>query len=374
MTEFAEDESISSWINRQAVYARQTTATTDWSLLLGFLREKELMGDIDFHYSKQDAEIVSRLVDVLPSNFLDQGMSAPLWLLSDHRSRVSFCSLCVERDLLVFRVPVWRRSWSAGWCVVCPEHKIPMTTLQGLYGVLRTEDRHKSVSRYFLESRDRRARSAENREILVKDLSCHSRQVQALVGMAWSLQRLFFSTTEVGDHNQQFFEIVLDMCSAMLRFYTPGTEGEPYVQWICRQVFGREPLAAFDIPAKIAHVDYEQFRMYLEQSAQTPSAHKRMIALALTACILEIDTAYQYWDDFVVASRQCGMLVADSPDWLYCAALGPVGSHARQWHLNRIREYPPLFRDHFLQLINSSMPSIKLKAASRDAVYYPSGE
>jgi len=48
MTDFAEDESISSWINRQAVYARQTTATTDWSLLLGFLREKELMGDIDF--------------------------------------------------------------------------------------------------------------------------------------------------------------------------------------------------------------------------------------------------------------------------------------------------------------------------------------
>ncbi|MFU5460622.1 TniQ family protein [Pseudomonas aeruginosa] len=365
---FAEDESISSWICRQVVYKRLEAANAKWLLLSDFIREKELHGDIDFNYSEQDAERVAELVGALPSNFLDQARPSPFWLLSDHRARASFCKLCMKRDFLTFRVPVWRREWSTGWYVVCPEHKVPMTTLKGPYGVLRTEDRNKSASRYLLESRDLQLAFAESRELSTEGVNYQCRQVQALVGMAWSLQRPILAAVEAGDINQQQHDVVLDLCSAMLRPYTPSVEGTPYVQWIAQRVFGRESPGPLDEPVKRTRVDYEQFQMSLEQSAQTPCAHRRMIALGLTACILGCDDVYPPWADFVDASRQRGLLVADSPDWLYCAVLGPVGSHARMWHLNRIRAYAPPLREYFLELINSPVPSSRLKNVSRNMI------
>lgn len=367
MMNFAEDESISSWIYRQVVYGCLGPGNPQRTLLLSFLRDKEQRGDIDFNYSQQDAEKIQRLVDALPANFLDQGNIVARWLLVDHRARVSFCTLCVERDLLTFRVPVWRRQWSAGWCVVCPEHKIPLTTLQGQYGVLRTEDRHKSASRYLLESRQ--TSSMRSREVSAEGVNYHGRQIQALVGMAWSLQGPIFSAMEGADIYPEQYDVVLDLCRAMLRPYIPNIEGVPYVQWMAQQVFGRESPGPLDESVRRVPVDFEQFQMSLKQSTQTPCAHKRMIALGLAACILGCNEVNQFWADFVDASRQRGLLVADSPDWLYCAALGPAGSQARMWHLGRIRNYSPSLRDYFLELINSPMSSSRLKSASRNMCF-----
>ncbi|WP_430458753.1 TniQ family protein [Pseudomonas panipatensis] len=353
------EESMSSWIFRQA-HAKEISAShSDGAELLRIVQEKEDLYDVDYGYAVSELERLTELTGGLHAMSLPDHSRHLVWGISDNGSRVSFCSICIEDDIRKHTFPVWRVQWSYCWYTVCHRHKCALTTLSGNYRPITLKNRGRCAFRFTVEKNhpSSKASAAPKRNELIPRISF----LLELIELAFKMQSHIDNLINLKHSDQAWREIsaIRDFCDAAI-FIERGRVC-PLAHDLTKYAFGR--LAReYQLGPQTRKYDLEG------TSCQERCARTRLSALAVAACVFGVEGALDGLQRLSSAGREIGVLVPVTIPWLYTASVGGVGSISRNWCLDRARGYPIEIRDKLLEI--SSAPITPKEMAPTKGIPY----
>jgi len=338
MNEFYEDESISSWLERQIFYQKyEGTKRVSPSLseyLLG-----RMTTDIDY-YSKNDlAELTSYLSAVPVDIFVHSSPVSTHYLLpSMHRT--NFCRACVVEDLGTARTAVWRQSWSYGWYVVCDKHICEMTSPRRYYPIRYVGLRSEIACRVSLEAPidtlniarfidndlaiDCDQRRFDRIKILITEIAINAQN---------NIRHLILLRTEAASAE---LKVIQDLTSIILRRHRRGIESEPYCFQLAKKLTGQSH--ALGSSSRILN------KQALTGQYEVSDNFTRMLALAIVAVLMRYPEANRNWTKAATLFGESGFLAPQNRSKLYDASVGEPPSYTRQWFKRRLNAYPVEFR------------------------------
>ena len=335
MNEMLGDETISSWVERHLFYASLGGENQIFRGMREYL-DSRTNSDADY-YTDQD---FGRLVSTLPCIPRDLSLHrTPMtsFMLIPSLERINFCPACVKDDVKTKKTTIWREQWAFGWYVICVKHQCALCSLGTEYRCGSTKYRAENACRFLIENRYISSEShLENECHFSSELSSY-RPAGALVneinGLAFIMQaRIQLLITYKPSIANAELTLIYDLMKVMLRSHVRRIEAPPFCYQLVKKITGRN----FSIPRQFSG----DASVALLGVAQVIEPYPRLLAMALSAFLLELPGSQARWLRASKLFAEMGMLVPGEKKLLYTALAGPSEFGIKSWFSKRTLVYP----------------------------------
>ncbi|PTQ66760.1 hypothetical protein [Pseudomonas sp. GV071] len=334
MTEFEVGETISSWLERQIVYASQDGANVNIKGVRRLLESPEV-SDIDYYSDSEISELIA-LLPFAPPDIFFRSKSKTGFMLAPPLRRVNFCSDCVKGDMKAVKTAVWREAWSYGWYVICEIHGTKMCSL-GFNLSRSTEHRATEACRIVIDQEYQHEVTSSvwpiHAKSSVNGAALLSRLDHEVVNLALLLQqRIMLLVAWEESIAGPELAVVYDLFSLILRGHTHYVEPRPFCFQVAKKITGRN----FSVERTVFRHEDDRFSAHLEIKEPYP----RLLALAIISFLLGLPGAAKRWDRVRILLGYKGMMIPKNKALLYLLVSGNPEVGGRRWFESRIQMYP----------------------------------
>lgn len=313
---YIDGESLSSFILRNTDAFQSGIGEQERLKMQEIIEGAISNGDIDFGYTSDRLESITAALGI-ERPLLARISDLPSWgLLLDSDERVQFCPSCVQGDLKVIRFPVWRLAWGYSHYTVCEIHSRPLQVLRGEYRCNNPLYRINSTARYMVDFECGKVEKGYSSELdlLLDMLVAEAKEIQGFLEM-WRVN-------SDSDKLVLFFKLY----SVFLRAYIKPAEPPPYCYQLAKSLRQENgaPVAPYGTPLEAL--------LYGHQRSTSVTA--RIIALVVVAVILDVGASRYSWGRIVSLFAKIGVLVPNSPAWLFTSCTGSADQGVRDWVLD----------------------------------------
>lgn len=338
MTEFEVGETISSWLERQMLYASVDGININFKGVRSLL-DSQARTDVDYYSNTELSELISAL-PYAPLDISSRARPKAEFMLAPSLGRVNFCPTCVKSDMKTVKTAVWREAWSFGWYVICETHKAKICSL-GLSLIRSTEHRATQACRIVVDQEYQQAIAASvslNRsKSEVASAALLSRLDSEIVNLALLLQRRIIVLVACEERIAgPELAVIHDLFSLALRSHVHYVEPRPFCFQIAKKITGRD----FSIERKEFKDAGNIFSAHIEIKEPYP----RLLALAIISFLLGLPGAKRRWARVSILLGYMGMLIPKDRRVLYLLVAGTPEIGGRRWFESRIQNYPAELR------------------------------
>lgn len=335
MNEMLGDETISSWLERRLFYA-SLGGESQFSCGIREYLDARANSDADY-YSDQDFGCLVSMLPYIPPDLSLHKMPATSFMLIPSLERINFCPACVKDDLRTKKTAVWREQWSLGWYVICVKHRCTLCSLGTEHRVDSTKYRAEKACKFLIENAYLNPHSRQSNEYPLSSVLPIDRTVKVLAneidGLAFIMQlRIQQLTMYKPSIASAELALIYDLMSVMLRSHVRRIEAAPFCYQLVKKIKGRN----FSIPRQLSG----DASVALSGIAQVVEPYPRLLAMALSAFLLELPGSQARWLRASQLFAEMGMLVPGDKGLLYAALAGVPELGIKSWFFKRISRYP----------------------------------
>ncbi|MGF0238156.1 TniQ family protein [Rhodococcus sp. IEGM1300] len=335
MNETLGDETISSWLERQLFYASLGGEGQFFCGMRGYL-DARADSDADY-YSDQDFSGLVSMLPYIPPDLSLHKKPATFFMLIPSSERINFCPACVKDDLKTKKTAVWREQWSLGWYVICVKHRCILCSLGTEHRVGSTKYRAEKACKFLIEHGYLSPQSHQSNEHPLSSKLPIGRPIRELAkeidGLAFimqlRIQQLIMYKPSISSGE---LALIYDLMSVMLRSHVRRTEATPFCYQLVKKITGRN----FSIPRQLSG----DASVALSGIAQVVEPYPRLLAMALSAFLLELPGSQARWLRASQLFAEMGMLVPGDKGLLYAALAGVPELGIKSWFFKQMSKYP----------------------------------
>lgn len=335
MGEMFDDETISSWIERRLFYESLDGESQLFRGMRGYL-DARANSDADY-YTDQDFDGLVSALPYIPSCLSLHRVPATFFMLIPSSERINFCPVCVKEDLKTNKTAVWREQWSFGWYVVCVKHQCELCSLGAGYRIGSTKHRGEQACKFLIENGYINPEKHQSNKYNLSSMSSIYKPAATLAyeisGLAFIMQarvqQLIRYKPSIASAE---LNLIYDLMKVMLRSHVRRIEAPPFCYQLVKIITGRN----FSIPRQFSGDALEA----LLGIAQVIEPYPRLLAMALSAFLLELPGSYARWLRASQLFAEMGMLVPADKGLLYAALAGTPELGIKSWFYKRTSMYP----------------------------------